>query len=326
MNINDIISLDSLRLALRRWHVLVIALCVSLVLGTLTYSLIPRKYWVSAIVIGTRYESDITPNNQTNAFSAAALLGGSINDLPNINDFRLYTQLLTSPELGTILIDDPLMHQIFEKQWQRDHWAPPDTFSQHLANTFFGLIGQKAWSAPDGFTVARYLTRHISITAGKDAKVLNIGIWTPDPDFGKTLLSLVNLRADDLVKGMAQKRFKAKVEFLEKAISTADVEETRTALGEALAKAETDQIYSLSSLPFAAEFLAPPDAPSQPQFPDFIIVISIFVTGGVLIFLFDFFSLKQKGVSLYGRISNALAGARRTSRGRSSFESIDTAN
>jgi hypothetical protein len=125
---------------------------------------------------------------------------------------------------------------------------------------------------------------------------------------------------------MAQKRFKAKVEFLEQAISTADVEETRTALGEALAKAETDQIYSLSNLPFAAEFLAPPEAPSQPQFPDFTVVIAIFVAGGVLIYLFDLFSLKQKGVSLYGRISNRLGAAQRTSRERSSFESADTAN
>jgi hypothetical protein len=299
MNINELISPETFRIGLRRWYVLLILLTIACVLALLTYAVLPRKYFVTATVIGTRYESDITPNNQSSAFSAAALLGGSTNDLPNINDFRLYSQLLVSPELGATIIDDPIVHRIFKRQWQKDHWAAPDTLSHRIKQFFAGLVGREAWSPPDGFSVARYMTSELKLTPGKDAKLLTIGIWNEDPEFAKAIINLLNSRADGMVKGMAQKRFDAKVAFLEQAISAANVEETRLALGQALAKAETDRVYSLSNLPFAAEFLAPPDAPNSPQFPDLGTVLSLYFAGGVVIFLFDLFHIKQKGNSLF---------------------------
>ena len=81
----------------------------------LAYALIPPYYHVTATVIGTRYQNDITPSNQSMTISATALLGGTQNDAPPITDFRLYTQLLTSPELGASIVDDPLIHRVFSR-------------------------------------------------------------------------------------------------------------------------------------------------------------------------------------------------------------------
>jgi len=294
MNINEIMSLDLLRLALRRWHILLAVLCVSLLLAGITYSVLPRKYLVTATVIGTRYESDVTPSNQSTSFSAAALLGGTTNDLPTITDFRLYTQLLTSPELGASIIDDPVIHRIYAKSWKTDHWGPPDTFLQRVENFVLPLIGQDAWSPPDGFVIAKYLQRHVSVAVGKDAKILTLSTWNANPDLGKDLIRLLNSRADQMVKLMAQKRFQAKVEFLDKAISTATVQETRTALASALARAETDQIYSFSNLPFAAELLAQPATPNEPQFPDGAVTFSGFAVLGILGFFFYLIIVKRR--------------------------------
>jgi uncharacterized protein involved in exopolysaccharide biosynthesis len=294
MNLDQILDSATLRLALRRWHIFLLMLVASLLLALLAYALIPPMYRVSATVVGTRYQNDITPSNQSMTLSASALLGGTANDLPSITDFRLYTQLLTSPELGATIIDEPIIHRIFSGSWDKDHWAPPDTFIEHMKEQFFSLVGRNAWTKPDGFTVANYLDGHITIVTGKDAKILTLSTWNRDPELGKELLLLVCSRADSMVKLMAQKRFKAKVAFLETALSEADVQETRTALGQTLAKAETDEIYSLSDLPFAAEFFEPPDSAGRPQFPKFLILAGVFFALGIVAFSFYIVRLKVR--------------------------------
>ncbi|MGO9993739.1 MAG: hypothetical protein ACLPTF_14675 [Steroidobacteraceae bacterium] len=297
MNFDEILDSGTWKLALQRWHILVLMLAASLLLAMLAYALIPQYYRVTATVIGTRYQNDITPSNQSMTISATALLGGTANDLPAITDFRLYTQLLTSPELGASIIDDPIIHRIFSRSWDKDHWAPPDTLIQHARRIFFSLIGRSAWSEPDGFTVADYLDNHITIVGAKDAKILTISTWDRDPELGKALLQLVSSRADNMVKLLAQKRFRAKVAFLQKALAQADVQETRMALGQTLAKAETDEIYSFSDLPFAAEFVASPDSPRRPQFPKFAVLSEAFIGLGVVAFLIYVVWIKQKGVA-----------------------------
>jgi hypothetical protein len=298
MNFDDILDSETWKLALRRWHILVLMLAASLLLAMLAYALIPQMYHVTATVIGTRYQNDITPSNQTMTISATALLGGTANDLPAITDFRLYTQLLTSPELGASIIDDPIIHRIFSRSWDKDHWVPPDTLIQHARRIFFLLMGRSAWSEPDGFTVADYLDNHITIVGGKDAKIMTISTWNRDPELGRALLQLVSSRADDMVKRLAQKRFRAKVAFLEKALSQADVQETRTALGQTLAKAETDEIYSFSDLPFAAEFVESPDSPRRPQFPNFAVLIEIFAALAVVAFLIHIVWINQESIAI----------------------------
>jgi lipopolysaccharide export LptBFGC system permease protein LptF len=113
-----------------------------------------------------------------------------------------------------------------------------------------------------------------------------------------------------MVKEMAQKRFQAKVSFLEKALASTNVEETRTALGQALAKAETDKVYSESTLPFAAEFLAPPASPLQPQFPKFFITMIIFVALGIVVYLLDVYFVVRTSKSVWETI---FANLRRSS-------------
>jgi hypothetical protein len=299
------------KLALQRWRRLVLFLGVSFVLGGIAYILLPREYHIEADVIGTRYESDITPNNQSNTFSAAALLGGSSNDLPNINDFKLFTQLLISPELGAAILNDPVMHAIYKELWDKDHWQAPDNFVQRIESHLNKWLGLREWTPPDGFTVAKYLGAHVSITANKDAKLITISTWTRDPELGKALITLMCNRADDLVKQMAKERFAAKVNFLEKAMAESNVEETRKALGQALAKAETDNIFSQSDLPFAAEFLAPPSGPTRPQFPRLGITLSIAGGLGFAVFLVDLSQYRRAKISLLRSRTDSIAGGSR---------------
>jgi hypothetical protein len=296
MNFDDILNPGTLTLVVRRWHILVLTLAASFLLAMLAYALIPQSYYITATVVGTRYQSDITPSNQSITFSASALLGGTANDLPAITDFRLYQQLLTSPDLGSSIIDDPIVHRIFWKSWHKDHWAPPDTLIQHGKNILYSLMGRSPWSEPDGFTVAAYLESHIKIVSGKDAKILTLSSWNRDPELAKELLQLVSSRADGMVKVLAQKRFTAKVAFLQKALSGADVQETRTAMGQTLAKAETDEIYSFSDLPFAAEFVELPDSPRRPQFPTFEMLSGIFIGLGVIGFSLYIVWIKRRVV------------------------------
>ncbi len=294
MNFDDILNRATLTLVVRRWHILVLTLAASFLLAMLAYALMPQTYQITATVVGTRYQNDITPSNQSISFSASALLGGTANDLPAITDFRLYQEMLTSADLGASIVDDPVMHRIFRKSWHKDHWAPPDTLMQHAKNILYSLMGRSAWSEPDGFTVAAYLKGNVKIVSGKDAKILNLSTWNREPELAKELLRLVSARADSMVKLLAQKRFKAKVAFLQKALSEADVQETRTALGQTLAKAETDEIYSFSDLPFAAEFVELPDTPRRPQFPTFGLLLGIFIGLGVIGFSLYIVWLKHR--------------------------------
>jgi uncharacterized protein involved in exopolysaccharide biosynthesis len=298
MNFDEILDARTWKTALQRWHVLVLVLAASLLLAMLAYALIPPYYHITATVIGTRYQNDITPSNQSMTISATALLGGTQNDAPPITDFRLYTQLLTSPVLGASIVDDPLIHRIFSRSWDKDHWVPPDTLLQHARAFFFSLMGRTAWSAPDGFTVAAYLDDHLTIVSGKDSKILTISTWNRDPEIARALVRLVSARADDIVKLLAQKRFTAKVAFLRKALAQADVQETRLALGEKLAKAETDEIYSFSDLPFAAEFVEPPDGPKRPQFPKFAMLSGILAGLAVIVFLIYIVWIKHAGIAI----------------------------
>ena len=144
--------------------------------------------------------------------------------------------------------------------------------------------------------MAAYLDDHLTIVSGKDSKILTISNWNRDPELGKALVRLVSARADEMVKLLAQKRFTAKVGFLKKALSQADVEETRLALGEKLAKAETDEIFSFSDLPFAAEFVESPDGPKRPQFPKFAMLSGIFAGLAVVVFMIYVVWIKQASV------------------------------
>jgi uncharacterized protein involved in exopolysaccharide biosynthesis len=318
MNFDEMLSAETAMLALKRWPSFLLIVGLALTLGVITYIFLPREYNITAEVIGTRYESDITPNNQSNSFSAAALLGGSQNDLPNINDFKLFTQLLTSPELGATLVDDPLIHRIYKELWVKDHWQRPDTAKQHVTNYFNKWLGLKEWAPPDGFAIARYLSTHVSIVANKDAKLITISTWTQDPELGKALITLICSRADQMVKQMAKERFAAKVTFLQTAIAESNVEETRKALAQALAKAETDDIYSQSNLPFAAEFLAPPAGPTMPQFPRFSTTLLISGGLGVLIFLFNLSRFSRTKIAVLDSRSDSIATVPRSSTSRDS--------
>ena len=285
MNFNDVLDAALLRAFLARWRLLLVIEFAFLILTLVLFTLLPRQYMVTATVIGTRYSGDVTPSSAPATFTASALLGRSVNNLPAVTDFNLFAQFLSSRELGSTLTQDPILGDIFPIA--RDGsgaWRPLGTPGQRVKGFLNAMAERPEWTAPDGFAISSQLGKVLSIVPDKDTQMLTLTYVGTKPEVGVRLISLVQRRADILVKQMAQVRLRDKVAFLQKQIAATSVQETRMVLANTLAKAETDRLYSFSNLPFAAEFLAPPAAASDPVSPSFLSTVGIGLILGLAFF------------------------------------------
>src|SRR5258708_26913680 len=85
---------------------------------------------------------------------------------------------------------------------------------------------------------------------------------------------------------MAQRGVEDEGRVVQSELNETIVTETRTVLGNTLAKAQTDKLYSFSNLPFAAEFLMPPIEDRAPTSPNLLFLALTFCVVGATIFFF----------------------------------------
>lgn len=293
MNLAEALNDDLLRAFVARWRLLLVIQGAFMILALVLFVVLPRQYKVTATVMGTRFSGDVTPSSSYATFTASSLLSRSTNSLPAVTDFNLFSQLLTSPELGSSLVDDSILESFFPMDRRDGVWVARGTLGQTVMGALNSAAGQPAWRAPDGFAISALLERVLKIDPDKDTQMLTITYVGKDPAVGKRIISLVQGRADLIVKRMAQARLRQKVTFLQKEIAETSVQETRMVLANTLAKAQTDRVLSFTSLPFAAEFLSPPAAADKPDSPGFFSTLGICtILGFVVFFLYLLYAVK----------------------------------
>jgi uncharacterized protein involved in exopolysaccharide biosynthesis len=103
----------------------------------------------------------------------------------------------------------------------------------------------------------------------------------PDPVLAKTLLMALYRAADDHLRHQAKTRTETEIAYVQQALRADMLAEHRTALINVLSAQEQTMMMLRVDLPFAADLIQPPQAPSMPDWPNplLVLVLSVLLGG-----------------------------------------------
>ncbi|MGC8537213.1 MAG: hypothetical protein ACP5QR_17135 [Rhizomicrobium sp.] len=287
MNLGNILDWGRYVQVLRaHWRALLIAFLLSLPIGFGLARLIPMQYTATMEVTAARYTSDTKPLTQT---GVASLLNPQAGQL---TDFALYLKLLDSfPVAERIFNDHPtLVRQIFANQWSHGRWVPPDTWRQKLRDALYSVVGATAWEPPTPLTLKAYLA-NVSITADRQDPVATITVSNKSRKLAIEILTVIHHEAEYILKTQAERRSAVKAKFLTRLLRNSHLVDVAQTVASEAVRNEISAAISKAPVPFAAEFISPPNAPMLPDqkpriFAPFVISALVAV---IVFFVFFFF-------------------------------------
>ncbi|MFZ1989597.1 MAG: hypothetical protein WAW96_07465 [Alphaproteobacteria bacterium] len=254
--------------------------------GVVYAHFVPANYPVQMTVTAARYTSDTKP---VTAGSALSLLARA--DSGELSDFALYTEVLTSLSVSQKIFDDhpEIVLQLFRAEWRNGAWAPPHTMAQLIKNFVYGLVGASAWAPPDAWRLSQLLGGMVHIEKNGRNPIATISIRGRDRKFGIELLYVLHEEAESILKAEAYDRSENKAKFLLDMMEHTSALDLATQIGEVQLRNRMSAALSRSPVPFAAEFISPPDGPARasalPHLLAPIIVAIIFVLATLLALL-----------------------------------------
>lgn len=240
---------------------LAIAFAIGVLLGVPLARMMPAIYTASMTVTASRYSADMKPNAPTTTVSILSTSSGG-----QLSDFDLYLQLLTSNQVAAALFkhDPNLVHQLFRDEWDGSQWTEPATFSFFVKKTIFSLVGAPAWSPPSPLRLSQLLTAMLVINKTLQSPIATVSVRLPDRALGITLLKAVDHETEAAMKEQAYRMSREKVKYLSEFASNAPA-----GVGDAMVQTEVRSLVAAtltqSPVPFGAEFISSPDAPSIPD-------------------------------------------------------------
>jgi uncharacterized protein involved in exopolysaccharide biosynthesis len=201
----------------------------------------------------------------------------------NLSDYDRYLQLLTSPASAELLIQrvPGLLPMLFPGHWNaRDKaWRMP--LAEWPAELFNRARGGAAWSAPTPADVAARIQKLLRVHVVGSTQMRELQLQYPDRGFALTLLFALHQAADNVLREEAARRSTAIRDYVTRQMETVRLAEHRAALTELLAAQERIQMLVAVDLPYAADIVEPPSAPTQPDVPQPTPILIIFAMLGL---------------------------------------------
>lgn len=191
------------------------------------------------------------------------------NGAETLTDYDRYLQLLTSPAMAEILIRNvpEILPVLFPERWnarEKKWFLPLYAWPGELFNR---ARGGAAWQAPTPEELANKLDNMLQMRVIGTTPMRELRLRYHDRGFGQTLLFAMHQAADNVLREEAARRSASIVEYIEKQLQVVKLQEHRQVLSELLAAQERIKILVAVDLPYAADVVQPPSAPSQPDTP-----------------------------------------------------------
>jgi hypothetical protein len=201
-----------------------------------------------------------------------------------LSDFVRFQQLAISPLIASQLAAvDGLLPAIFPEMWdaRTQDWHPPLGPGSLARTVLRVLAGHAAWAAPDGRRLARHVKDGLTITQVEATPMRRISYRHSDRDFAITLLKKLYEATDAHLRAEARRRTIAQLDYIRHRLGTVTVTEHRNTLIELQSRHERNLMMIEVDLPFAADLIEPPDAPTLPDWPDPVTVLPLAAAAGM---------------------------------------------
>lgn len=250
--------------------------------------IIPPKYEVTALVAPPSDNfSEVLPSGSGLSGSLSSILGGSAS---SVSEFDKFDEVVNSPALAQRLISDhpEVITTIFRNQWDPEtkSWHPPHTLGSLVKQTIRTMFHRPAWAAPNANDLSAYIKGSVTIANVGRSGMKSVTFSYPDPAFALRFVTLLRQEADALLRENAYQTTTTKIAYLLNQLQTASVRELHDALTQLLLREERRVMLMRNSLPFSAEFVAPPVKPTTPAGMTPFVVLTVSIFSGLIISTF----------------------------------------
>ncbi|HEV7371750.1 hypothetical protein [Arenibaculum sp.] len=201
--------------------------------------------------------------------------------------FTLYDRFLAtvvgSPVAEGIAADPAVMRAVFPVAWDAASggWRPPDGLGARLRRVFRRLAGMAAWSPPDAGQLGDLLRDEVQVLRVGETPLRRIVYRHRDRAFALALLNRLHRDADANLRAEVARRAARQADILRARLERVTQEEHRRMLGSMLHGHERVLLTIETGLPFAADIVEPPGAPSLPDWPNPVFVLPLAAAAGV---------------------------------------------
>lgn len=282
---------EMLRALAGQWQHLSLCALAGLTLTLLALHLVTPRYTVSMVVGPPGRSGPAAMGPRAPALSPAAGRGiaeqGSAEEL--VSDFARYLALLTSvPVAARLTADTQVMHGLFEDAWdkERGFWRPPPGPGAVLTRSLRWLAGYESWAPPDAVDLSRLLKKELAVEAVNEGPLRRLVYRHEKRDFALLLLTRLHAATEAHLREEASRRLKAEMSHVNGRLAgMANLDRSRQLSGMVAEQEETLMMLEVG-LPYAADLLEPPAAPTLADWPNPVPLIPAGALAGLGLGLF----------------------------------------
>lgn len=226
----------------------------------------------------------------------------------SVSDFEHFRRLLTTPAVAAVIAEDErFMQQLLVNRWRQDkqRWQPPDTdHDQRLVNWLRGTADHALTPPPldlgdrarftavygaDGNYLAGWLGDRLAIRRVGESAMYAVSIRHPDRAVALDLLIRLFNQADRMLREEAKRRVDVQIGHLQRQMARTDLASHRQGMTDLLARELQTSLMLGVDLPFSADMIEPPYAPTVADWPAPLPIAGIsMLAGGALAFALGF--------------------------------------
>lgn len=202
-----------------------------------------------------------------------------------LSDYARYLELFGIGPVAERLAADPaFLRALFPERWDavEERWRAPPGALPALKRLLLALAGRGDWVEPDAERVARTLRERLVIDMLRSGPMRRIALRHRDRAVGLDLLGRIAAATDAHLRAEAARRSAAQIAHVKARLAGVTVTEHRRALSDLLADQERVAMMIEVDLPFAADPIQAPAAPSLPDWPNPAAVVPLSALAGLM--------------------------------------------
>jgi hypothetical protein len=196
---------------------------------------------------------------------------------------RFLATVVGSPVADGLAEDPAVMAAVFPDEWDPEsgRWRPPDGPGPWLRRIVRRLAGTVPWSPPDAGRLGDHLRDEVLVSRVGETPLRRIVYRHRDRAFALALIGRLHSDADARLRAGAAERAGTQADILRARLAGVTQEGHRRMLIGMLDGYERVLLTIETGLPFAADVVEPPRAPSLPDWPNPVLVLPLAAAAGI---------------------------------------------
>lgn len=282
---------DLLRALAGDWRRLGLMALAGAALMVLALHLVTPQFTASMVVGPPGRSGPAAMGPRAPSLSPAAGRGiaeeGSAEEL--VSDFSRYLALLTSVPVAERLVADPeIMQRLFEDSWDgaAATWRPPVGPVALVTRALRWVAGHPTWAPPDAVDLSRFLKKHLAIESVGGGPMRRLVFRHERRDFALLLLARLHAATEGHLRDEARRRLQAEMAHVgARMAGLANLDRQRSLAGMVSEQEQTLMMLEVG-LPYAADPLEQPSAPSLADWPNPVLLVPMGALAALALGLF----------------------------------------